>query len=75
MKADCVPCEVRNVAGKNLKIQVYQSSMIFVDFLVYVIETLLDISLNALVEYGKYYISRSAKHMRAHLKALVLCFS
>jgi len=60
---------------KHLKIQVYQSSVIFVDFLVYVIETLLDISLNLLVGYDKYYISLSAKHTRAHLKNLIWGFS
>lgn len=44
------------------------------DFLVYVIETLLDISLNLLVGYAKYYISLSAKHMRAHLKSFDFVF-
>jgi hypothetical protein len=35
---------------------------------------LLDISLNPLVGYGKYCVSLSAKHMRAHLKCFDFVF-
>jgi len=35
---------------------------------------LLDIDLNLLVGYGKYYISFSAKHIRAHLKCFDFVF-